>query len=59
MAASGSVMPSTAAVSTTLPMAKAWPIAMGMRDLATALPFCSCIPNATAKSHPIPGFIPW
>jgi hypothetical protein len=32
---------------------------MGTSDLATALGFCCCIPSATAKSHPMPGLIPW
>src|SRR5213078_1933742 len=48
-----------AVVSTTQPMAAAWPTAIGTSDLATALPFCSCIPSATANTHPIPGLSPW
>ena len=59
MAASGSALPRSAAASTTTPMAAAWPIAIGTSDRATALAFCCCIPSATAKSHPMPGLIPW
>jgi hypothetical protein len=40
-------------------MDNAWPRAIGTSALATALPFRSCIPSATAKSHPIPGLIPF
>ena len=59
MASSGSALPSNAAASTTAPMASAWPIAIGTSDTATALAFPCCIPSATAKSHPMPGLIPW
>ena len=47
-------MPSSAAPSTTTPMANRWPITIGTSDFATALPFFSCMPRATANSHPMP-----
>src|SRR5262249_47885085 len=47
--------PQNAAAITTLPIASEWPSAIGTSALATALAFRSCIPSATAKSHPIPG----
>src|SRR5579863_3292043 len=40
-------------------MAMAWPRAIGTSDRTTARVLFSCIPRATAKSQPIPGFTPW
>ena len=44
---------------TTNPTESACPTAIGGRAFQTAERRCSCSPNATAKSQPIPGFMPW
>ena len=52
-------MPAAAAARTTTPTAAAWPSAMGGSARHTPHALFCCIPSATAKSHPIPGLIPW
>ena len=49
----------TTTATTTTTIAASWPIAIGSREAITAARRLSCRPRPTAKSHPIPGFMPW
>src|SRR5688572_1565092 len=55
----GTTVLSAKAMPTEPATASAWPAPSGTSARSTAARRRSCIPSATANSHPIPGLIPW